>query len=93
VEKPGRSDRDVSDIRKPAPPDSSWNGAEYLSPRIIARSREAETSISLDYLKALSRAILLRIESVSNQIPVITIDSHAVDFRSGIEGIRELESI
>ncbi|MHC1744965.1 MAG: deoxynucleoside kinase [Syntrophobacteraceae bacterium] len=64
---------------------------EILLHRIITRSREPETSITLDYLKALSRAISLRIEGIWSQIHVITIDSHAIDFRPGIDGIRELE--
>lgn len=52
---------------------------EVLLQRIIARSRDAETSITIDYLKALSRAISLRIEGISNQIPVISIDSNIIN--------------
>jgi len=66
---------------------------EILLQRIIARSREAETSVTADYLKALSKAISLRIKGISNQISVITIDSNAIDFSCGIGGILELESI
>jgi len=66
---------------------------EILLKRIIARSRDAETSITVDYLKALSKAISLRIKGISNQLSVITIDSNAVDFRYGVQGIQELESV
>jgi len=64
-----------------------------LLQRIIARSRDAETGITIDYLSSLSKAISLRIKDFSSQVPVITIDSNAINFTSGIEGIQELESI
>jgi len=66
---------------------------EILLQRIIARSREAETSITIDYLKSLCKAISLRIKEISNQVPVTTIDSNAIDFRTGIERIKKLEAI
>ncbi|MGC8494754.1 MAG: deoxynucleoside kinase [Syntrophobacteraceae bacterium] len=66
---------------------------EVLLQRISARSRDVETSIKIDYLRALSRAISLRMRETSKKISVITINSHTVDFRGGINGIRELSSI
>jgi deoxyadenosine/deoxycytidine kinase len=66
---------------------------EVLLQRIRARSRDVETSITVDYLRALSKAISLRIKGILGQISVISIDSNAVDFTSGIEGIQELEPI
>lgn len=66
---------------------------EVLLQRIIRRSRDAETSITIDYLSSLQKAISLRVKNLSSQVPVITINSHAVNFTSGIEGIQELESI
>lgn len=66
---------------------------DILLQRIIARSRDAETSITVDYLVALTKAISLRIKGLSDQISMITIDSNAIDFRFGIQGIQELESI
>lgn len=66
---------------------------DVLLRRIIARSRDAETSITVDYLRALSKAISQRIRGILNHISVITIDSNAINFTSGIEAIQELESI
>lgn len=66
---------------------------EILLQRIVARAREAETSITIDYLKSLSTALSLRVKEISSKIPVTTIDSNAIDFRTGIEGIKELEAI
>ncbi|MGD0401406.1 MAG: deoxynucleoside kinase [Syntrophobacteraceae bacterium] len=66
---------------------------EVLLQRIRARNREEETSITFDYLRALSKAISLRIKGILSQISVITIDSNAIDFTPGIEGIQELEPI
>ena len=66
---------------------------EILLQRIIARARDAETAITIDYLKSLSRALSLRVDEISCKIPVTTIDSNALDFRAGIEGIKELEAV
>lgn len=66
---------------------------EVLLERVRARSRDVESSITLDYLRALSDAISSRVEGISGQIPVITVDSYSTDFRSGVEGVRELELI
>lgn len=60
---------------------------EVLLKRIIRRSREVETSITIEYLNSLNKAISFRIKDFSNQVPVITIDSHAIDFTPGIENI------
>jgi len=64
-----------------------------LLQRIMARARDAEASITIDYLKSLSKALSLRVNEISSKIPVTTIDSDAIDFREGIEGIQELEAI
>ena len=61
---------------------------EILLERIIRRSRDAETSITLDYLRSLTRAISLRVNNISSKINTFTIDSNAIDFRPGIEGIK-----
>lgn len=66
---------------------------EVLLQRIRARSRDVETSITVDYLRALTKAISVRIKGILSQISVITIDSNATDFTSGLKGIQELESI
>jgi deoxyadenosine/deoxycytidine kinase len=66
---------------------------EVLLKRIIRRSREAETSITIEYLNSLNKAILLRAKDFSSQIPVITINSHVINFTQGIENIHEVESI
>jgi deoxyadenosine/deoxycytidine kinase len=66
---------------------------EVLLKRIIRRSREAETSITIEYLNSLSKAISLRVKDFPSQVPVLTIDSHAIDFTRGIEDIQELEPI
>lgn len=66
---------------------------EVLLKRIIRRSREAETSITIEYLNSLSKAILLRVKDFSSQTPVITINSHVIDFTQGVENIQEFESI
>ncbi|MDD2465735.1 MAG: deoxynucleoside kinase [Desulfobulbus sp.] len=63
---------------------------DLLLERIRARSREAETSITIDYLKALAGALSARVKSVSSQTNVISIKSDLVDFRSGIGNIPEL---
>ena len=66
---------------------------DILLERIIARSREAETSVTIDYLKALAGALSARVKSVSSQTNVISIKSDLVDFRSGIGNISELASL
>ena len=66
---------------------------DVLLRRIETRGRKEETSITIDYLKALDRAISLRTKNISNQISVISLDSSVLDFTSGIEGIQELTSL
>ncbi|WP_419174442.1 deoxynucleoside kinase [Desulfosediminicola sp.] len=66
---------------------------EILLDRIIARSRSAETSITLDYLKAISEALSKRVNSISSKTKVITIKSDLVDFRMGIDCIPELKRL
>ena len=66
---------------------------DLLLERIRARNREAETSITIDYLKALAGALSARVKSVSSQTNVISIKSDLVDFRSGIGTISELASL
>lgn len=66
---------------------------EVLLKRIIRRSREAETSITIEYLNSLNKAILLRVKDFSSQIPVITINSHVINFTQGIENIHEFKSL
>jgi deoxyadenosine/deoxycytidine kinase len=66
---------------------------DILLQRIFDRNRGAETTITIGYLESLNKAIQLRVEKISNQIPVITIDSNTIDFRTGIEGIMDLQSI
>lgn len=61
-----------------------------LLERIIARSRQPETSITIDYLKALADALSARVKSASLHINIISIKSDLVDFRSGINDIPEL---
>lgn len=63
---------------------------EILLKRIIKRSREAESTIPLDYLTSISKAIFFRIQEISSKVPVLTIDSNAIDFTTGIDGIAEL---
>ncbi len=60
---------------------------EILLRRIRERSRDVEFSISISYLKSLSRAISLRIKELSHTISTVTIDSNNVDFRNGIDGL------
>ncbi|MDO9067584.1 MAG: deoxynucleoside kinase [Deltaproteobacteria bacterium] len=66
---------------------------DVLLQRIITRSRDAETSITIEYLNALSKALSQRVQGIINRVPVITIDSNAVNFTSGIDGIQEFKSI
>ena len=66
---------------------------EILLQRIIKRSREAESTISLDYLTSISKAIFLRVQEVSSKVPVLTIDSNAIDFTTGIDDIAELKPL
>lgn len=66
---------------------------EVLLQRIAARNRDVEKSISVEYLKALSKAISLRLKKSPDQIQVISINSNSINFVSGIEGIKEFESI
>lgn len=56
---------------------------EVLLARIIARNREPEKSITIDYLKSLTAAIDKRIEALASSQPnikIINIDSHQYDF-------------
>lgn len=66
---------------------------EILLERIKARSREAEISITVDYLKALAEALSARVKSASSQASVISIQSDLVDFRTGVDDIPEFASI
>lgn len=66
---------------------------EILLQRIAARNRDVEKSISVEYLKALSKAISSRLKKIPDQIKVIPINSNSINFVSGIEGIKEFESI
>lgn len=66
---------------------------ETLLQRIIARSRDAETSITVHYLRELSKAISMRVKGILTQTQVLTINSNIVNFTGGNEGIQEFESI
>jgi deoxyadenosine/deoxycytidine kinase len=66
---------------------------KILLERIIARSREAETSIPIDYLRALSEALDNRVSSISSLTNVITINSDLVDFRTGVDSVPELAQL
>lgn len=66
---------------------------QVLLERIIQRSRDAENSITIAYLSSLHKALTLRVKEFSSQVPTLTVDSHAIDFRFGIDGIPELQSI
>lgn len=66
---------------------------EVCLQRIKDRSRDAETSITIAYLRALDKALSRRVEDLVNQVQVVKIDSHAIDFRWGIEAIPDYESI
>ena len=66
---------------------------KVLLQRIVARARDAETAITIDYLQSLSKALTIRVEEISNKISVTTIDSNAIDFRKGIEEVRVLQSM
>jgi len=66
---------------------------EVLLQRIAARNRDVERSISIDYLKSLSKAISLRLKKIPDQIQVISINSNSINFVSGIEGLQEFEPI
>ena len=64
---------------------------EVLLSRIRERNRSFENTIDIGYLKALSEAIQCRIENLSAEIELLTIDSHKTNFVSGVKGIKELE--
>ena len=64
---------------------------EILIKRIRARNREVEASISIEYLQSLAKAIQMRVEKVSSQVKIITINSAIVDFTVGIEHIPSLK--
>lgn len=66
---------------------------DILLERIIDRNREAETSITIDYLKSLAGALAARVRSASSQVNVISIKSDLVDFRRNVDDIPELASI
>jgi deoxyadenosine/deoxycytidine kinase len=66
---------------------------DILLQRIIHRSREVETTITIEYLKSLSKAISLRMKEVSSKILVTTIDSNATNFQTSVGGIKELETL
>lgn len=66
---------------------------DILIERIIGRGRDTETSITVDYLKALTRAISLRLKKISNQIPVLSIDSHTINFVKGIKKNHAFDSV
>ena len=64
-----------------------------LLERIKSRNREAETSITIDYLNALAEALSSRVKSICSETNVISIDSHLIDFRAGVENIPELANL
>ncbi len=63
-----------------------------LLQRIEARKREEEFSITINYLQSLAKAISLRIKKIASDIPILTIDSHKIDFRNGVKGIKAFAS-
>lgn len=66
---------------------------EILLRRIAERDRCAEATITAEYLRAIGRAIALRIKGLAFKVPVITIDSDATNFTGGIDEVRELQAI
>ncbi len=66
---------------------------DVLHQRIIDRSREAEISITIEYLQALSGAINKRVQTLPKSVELINLDSDRLDFRSGISEIQELRRL
>lgn len=64
--------------------------AEVLLSRIKERNRPFEASIDIKYLEALSKAIDLRMVERSKRIEVEVVNSHEVNFVSGVEEIASL---
>jgi len=63
---------------------------EILLERIRGRNREVESSISVEYLQALAKAIKLRVESVPSDVQIAIINSGIVDFKDSGESIQSL---
>lgn len=55
--------------------------------RIHQRKRDVESSITIEYLEALNSALDQRVASFSSTLPVLQIDSTAVDFRTTLPPI------
>ena len=49
--------------------------------RIRARGRSFEGNITLEFLTSLQRELERRIAAVADTVPVVTVDSEAMDFR------------
>lgn len=61
---------------------------EVLLERIHNRAREAETTISLEYLQDIDRALSRRVANLS--VPVVFIDSHVCNYTVSSEGVPHL---
>lgn len=61
-----------------------------LLERISARNRDAEKSITTEYLNALNSALEHRVKQISN---IVVIDSNKIDFRDSLPQISKLEKI
>jgi len=66
---------------------------EVLLRRIRERNRSFEASIDIRYLQALSKAIATRMDSVAKNVDVLEINTHEINYVSGIDDIDALSSI
>lgn len=56
--------------------------------RIKARKRDVETAITIDYLKEIKTAIQFRVDAISDETPVIPINSQENNFLENIDCLK-----
>lgn len=61
---------------------------EELIKRIKARKRDVETAITIDYLKEIKTAIQFRVDAISDETPVIPINSQENNFLENIDCLK-----
>lgn len=63
--------------------------ANILLERIKRRDRKVEVAITIDYLKEVNKAITYRVNEAKKQIPIISVDSHVVNFTKELIGLQK----
>ena len=67
-------------------------GADEAARRIRGRARARETELPLEFLSKLQRELEMRIDKLSELVPIIRVNSEKTDFRKKGSWLAELRS-